>query len=288
MHDREWLTESFEVQRAQLHAVAFKILGSASEADDAVQETWLRLHRSDVAAVHNMAGWLRTVVGRVCLDVLRSRRTRREDPLDSRSAEIDRQSPGPEDDAVLADQVGLALMVVLETLSPDERLAFVLHDSFGVPHRDIATILDKTEAATKMLASRARRRVQGIDIVPAHSRAERGEIVAAFLVASREGDFERLLSLLHPDVVVRADATAAAWGAPDGVQGADAVAEQLLWRAQAARLVLIDGSPGAAWAPSGQLRSAYIFTIVDGLITAIDVVAEPARLHQHEVTFIVE
>lgn len=287
MEDNESLTERFEVHRAELQLVAFKMLGSASEADDALQEAWLRLQRSDVTAIHNLAGWLTTVVGRVCLDVLRSRKARREDPLEGDSEDqFERQGYDPEGDAVHADQVGLALMIVLDTLTPDERLAFVLHDLFGVSHREIASILDKTQAASKMLASRARRRVRGTYIIPEHSRAKRGEVVEAFLLASREGDFERLLSLLHPEVAVRADATAVALGAPDGVHGATAVAELLLGRAQAARLVLIDGSPGAAWAPSGRLRSAYIFTIVDDLITAIDVVAEPARLDQHDVEFI--
>lgn len=286
MEDDEWLAERFEEQRPGLRAVAFKMLGSASEAEDAVQEAWLRLQRSDVTTVHNLAGWLTTVVGRVCLDVLRSRKARREDPLKVDSdGQLESQGSDPEGDAVLADQVGLALMVVLDTLTPDERLAFVLHDLFGVSHREIASILDKTPAASKMLASRARRRVHRPDSIPEHRRAERGEVVAAFLLASREGDFERLLSLLHPEVSLRADATAASWGAPDGVRGAAAVAGQLGGRAQAARLALIDGSPGAAWAPAGHLRSAFIFTIVDDKITAIDVVAEPAQLDRLDVEF---
>jgi RNA polymerase sigma factor (sigma-70 family) len=284
MRHEDGLAEQFEIHRARLRSVAVRMLGSSDEADDAVQEAWLRLHRSDSTTINNLAGWLTTVIGRICLDILRSRRTRREDPLDD---DVSGQGHDPEGDAVLADQVGLALMLVLDTLTPDERLTFVLHDLFGVPHRDIALILDRTPAAARMLASRARRRVRGADPLPHHSRTRRAEVVDAFLRASREGDFESLLSLLHPDVTVRADATAVALGAPHELRGAAAAAEQLLGRAKAARPALIDSLPGAVWAPSGLLRSAYVFTIVDGLITAIDVVADPAGLRRHEVEVII-
>lgn len=287
MAENEWLGQRFEAHRRELLAVAYRMLGSTSEAEDAVQEAWIRLQRTDTSSVDNVGGWLTTVVGRVCLDILRSRTARREHPLDLHPNDL-LESPalGPEDDAVLVDQVGVALMAVLDTLSPDERLAFVLHDIFRVPHREIAAILDRSPAASKMLASRARRRIQGTASAPEHTGAREREIVEAFLLASREGDFEALLSLLHPEVALRADATAASAGAPAGVHGAADVARQLSGRAQAARLALIDGAAGAAWAPGGHVRSVFIFSVDNAVITGIDVVAEPGRIAQMDVEFI--
>src|SRR4051795_6309796 len=227
MDEREWLVGRFEEHRPRLRAVAYRMLGSLSEADDAVQETWLRLSRSDADAIENLGGWLTTVTGRVALDMLRSRATRREEPLGPPLPDpiIDRaDGTDPEHEALLADSVGLALLVVLETLKPAERLAFVLHDMFAVPFDDIARIVDRSPEATRQLASRARRRVQAEGRVPDADLNTQREVVDAFIAASREGDFERLLAVLDPDVVLRADR-----GAPLGIQelrGADAVLKQ--------------------------------------------------------------
>lgn len=277
------LAERFEAQRSELRAVAYHVLGSASEADDAVQEAWLRLQRSDVTAVQNLRGWLATVVGRICLDMLRSRTARREDPLETDlSQPVENSATTPEHEALLADSVGLALLVVLDTLTPDQRLAFVLHDVFGVPFRDIAPILGRTPAATKMLTSRARRQIQTADAVSESSPVRQREVVSAFLAAAREGDFGELLALLHPDAVLRSDDTAIGMGAPAALHGAASLARQFSGRAQAARLALVNGTAGAVWEPGGRLRSVFEFTVVDDKIQRIDVVADPdliAGLH---------
>jgi RNA polymerase sigma-70 factor (ECF subfamily) len=280
--DKDWLVERFEAHRARLRAVAYRLLGSTSEADDAVQEAWLRVQRSDVADVHNLGGWLTTVVGRICLDMLRTRTSRREQELDVDAAD----GSDPERDALVADSVGLALLVVLDTLNPAERLAFVLHDIFAVSYSEIAAILDRTPNATKMLASRARRRIQNAETAPDVDPLRQRAIVRAFLKASRAGDFDALLALLHPDMVLRSDAVAAQMGAPRRVSGAARIAEGLRGRARGARPALIDGVAGAVWAQGGKLRSVFAFTFIGDKIAAIDVIAEPARLEQLDIEFL--
>jgi len=270
------LAQRFEDSRPHLAAVAYRMLGSRAEADDAVQEAWLRLARSDVDGVDNLRGWLTTVVSRVCLDMLRSRTSRREEPLavEERTA----PEPGPEGDAVLADSVGAALLVVLDTLAPAERLAFVLHDLFAMPFDEIGAVLGRSPAAARQLASRARRRVQGADPDEDAEPARRRQVVAAFLAASRGGDFAALLALLDPDAVVRADAAAVVAGAEAEVRGAAAVAETFSGRAKAARLVLLDGEPGMVWSHRGEVRMAFAFTVVDGRVTDIELIADATRL----------
>jgi RNA polymerase sigma factor (sigma-70 family) len=280
MDERDWLARRFEDHRGRLRAVAYRMLGSASEADDAVQETWLRLSRSDADAVENLGGWLTTVVARVCLNMLEARRSRREepvggdlpDPVAHRGDDHD-----PEQQALAAEGVGLALLVVLDTLTPAERLAFVLHDLFAVPFEEIAPIVDRSPAAAWQLASRARRRVQGAP-PPDADLARQRAVVDAFLAASRQGDFEALLALLDPDVVLRADPAAVRTGAAAEVRGAAAVAGTFSGRAQTARPALVDGAPGAVWAPGGRPRVAFGFTVADGRILAIDLLADPERL----------
>jgi RNA polymerase sigma-70 factor (ECF subfamily) len=284
--DHDWLADRFEAHRPHLRAVAYRMLGNGTEADDAVQESWLRLSRTDATAVENLGGWLTTVVARVCLDMLRTRTSRREDPLDAPAAEPALERGGgvdPEHEAVLADSVGLALLVVLDTLRPAERLAFVLHDMFAVPFDEIAPIVGRSPDATKMLASRARRRVQDAGTATGGAAADAGaarrrEIVRAFLAASRGGDFDALLALLDPDVVLRSDAAAAATGSPAELQGAAVVAGTFAGRAQAARLALVDGAPALVWAQGGQPRVVFGFTIEAGRIVGIDVSADPDRL----------
>jgi RNA polymerase sigma factor (sigma-70 family) len=282
--ERDWLTERFEENRAHLRAVAYRMLGSLSEADDAVQETWLRLSRSDTSGVQNLGGWLTTVTGRVCLDMLRSRASRREQPQgDGMPDPVVSQAGGtdPEHEALLADSVGLALLVVLDTLAPAERLAFVLHDMFAVPFDEIAPIVGRSPAAAKQLASRARRRVQGgAGAVPGADLARQREVVGAFLAASRNGDFSALLALLDPDVVLRADHAAVQTGAPEEVRGASAVAGTFSGRARAAQPALIDGAAGAVWAPGGKPRVVFGFTITEGKIVGIDILADAKRLSQ--------
>lgn len=285
--DADVLAQRFEAHRGRLRAVAFRMLGSSAEADDAVQETWLRLGRTTdtntADDIDNLGGWLTTVVSRICLDLLRSRTSRREEPIDdSPAAENGSHAPGspgrhPEDEVVLADAVGEAMLVVLDTLSPAERLAFVLHDMFGVSFDEIAPIVDRAPAATRKLASRARQRVQAAEDVGGRvvtDRARRHEIVTAFLQASRNGEFEALLRMLDPDAVLRVDAAAAAQGSEPGVTGADAVARFLSGRAKGVRLALIDGLPGAVWAMHGTPRVVFDFTVVDGRITAIDLLGD--------------
>ena len=260
MDEREWLAERFEEHRAHLRAVAYRMLGSPSEADDAVQEAWLRLSRSDTSRVENLGGWLTTVIARVCLNTLRSRKSRREEPLDD-EAVGPVAGPDPEHEALLADSVGLALLVVLETLTPAERVAFVLHDMFDLPFDEIADVIERSPAATQ-LASRARRRVQG-----------------ATPVASRGGDFGALIAMLDPDVVLRADDEAVRIGASREVLGASAVAGTFSGRARFARPALVEGAAGAVWwGAEGRPRVVFRFTIVDGRISRIDLVADPAQL----------
>jgi RNA polymerase sigma factor (sigma-70 family) len=280
MDDREWLARRFEEHRAHLRAVAYRMLGSASEADDAVQEAWLRLSRTDAGAVDNLGGWLTTVVGRVCLNMLQARSSRREEPAggDLPDPVADRvDGADPEGQALEADAVGLALLVVLDTLTPAERLAFVLHDLFAVPFEEIAPVLERSPAAARQLASRARRRLQGAP-APDADRARQRAVVDAFLAASREGDFEALVALLDPEVVLRADPAAVRVGAPAEVRGAAAVAGSFSGRARTARPALVDGAAGALWAPGGRPRVAFAFTIADGRIVAIDLLADPDRL----------
>jgi len=283
MDENEWLAERFEAHRTHLRAVAYRMLGSRSEADDAVQESWLRLSRSDTSVVENLGGWLTTVVARVCLDMLRSRRSRREEPEGAHVPEpiVSREGgTDPEQEALLADSVGLALLVVLDTLAPAERVAFVLHDLFAVPFDEIAPIVGRSPTAARQLASRARRRVQGAAAVPDADLTRKREVVDAFLAASRGGDFYALLVVLDPDVVLRADSAAMAPGASREVRGARAVAETFKGRARAAQPALVNGAAGAVWAPGGQPRVVFGFTITRGKIVAIDLLSDPAHLAQ--------
>jgi RNA polymerase sigma factor (sigma-70 family) len=283
MDEHEWLAERFEAHRGHLRAVAYRMLGSPSEADDAVQEAWLRLSRSDTSGVENLGGWLTTVVARVCLNMLQARTSRREEPLGARLPEPaagGAAGADPEDQALLADSVGLALLVVLDTLAPAERLAFVLHDLFAVPFDQIAGILDRSPAAARQLASRARRRVQTAGAVPDADRTRQRAIVDAFLAAARGGDFDALLALLDPDVVLRADRAAVQVGASPELRGAKAVAGAFSGRARAARPALVDGAAGAVWAPGGQPRVVFGFAVADGRIAGIDVLADPERLRR--------
>ncbi|MGO8950291.1 MAG: sigma-70 family RNA polymerase sigma factor [Ktedonobacterales bacterium] len=284
MNKDEWLAEQFEANRSHLQAVAYRMLGSLSEADDAVQESWLHLSRSDTSGIENLGGWLTTVVARICLDMLRSRNSRREESLEaavSESIESREEGIDPEQEVLLADSVGLALLVVLDTLPPAERLAFVLHDIFAVPFDEIAPIVERSETAARQLASRARRRVRGqraaadLDADLTRQRA----VVDAFLAASRTGNFEALLTVLDPEVVLRADDAGVAVGAWSGVRGAQDVAKRFAG-VRGARLALMSGAVGAVWAPGGQPRVAFVFTITDGKIVAIDFIADPARLRQ--------
>ncbi len=283
MDEHEWLAEQFEAYRTHLRAVAYRMLGDLTEADDAVQESWLHLSRSDTSGVENLGGWLTTVVARVCLDMLRSRNSRREEPLGVHVPDpiVSREDGmDPEQEALLADSVGLALLVVLDTLNPAERLAFVLHDLFAVPFDEIAPIVGRSPTAARQLASRARRRVQGAATVPDADLARQREVVDAFLAASRGGDFDALLAVLDPDVVLRADRAAMYAGALREVRGAPDVARQFSGRARFAQPALVDGAVGAVWAPGGRPRVVFGFTITRGKIVAIDILADPERLHQ--------
>ena len=289
MADLDLLAERFEEHRGHLRGVAYRMLGSAAEADDAVQEAWLRLSRADSESLHNLGGWLTTVVARVCLDVLRSRTARREDSLDaavSVSATRRAETPDPEQEALLADSVGLALLIVLDTLTPAERLAFVLHDMFAVPFDEIAPIVDRTPAAARQLASRARRRVQGASPVPHADLTRQREVVDAFLAAARGGDFAGLLAVLDPEIVLRADAAAVRMGSSPVLRGAAAVAEMFSGNARAARPALIDGVVGAVWAPNDVPRVALAMTIANGKIIAIDALADSERLGQLDLTIL--
>jgi RNA polymerase sigma factor (sigma-70 family) len=288
--EREWLAERFEEHRTHLRAVAYRMLGSVSEADDAVQEAWLRLSRSDGREIENMGGWLTTVVGRVCLNMLRSRRTRREDSLEVHVPEpiVSREDGvDPEHEALLADSVGLAMLVVLETLSPAERLAFVLHDIFGVPFEEIGPMVDRSPAAARQLASRARRRVQGEAPPPDPDLVRQREVVDAFFAAAREGDFDALVAVLHPDVVLRSDGGTARPGATHVVHGAEAVGRRAMTFARLSPFVrpaLVNGAAGVVVAPRGRPFSVMAFTVRDGKIVAIDGLADPDRLKDLDLT----
>jgi len=271
------ITAEFEGHRTHLRAVAYRLLGSVHEADDAVQEAWLRLSRSDPDEIDNLGGWLTTVVSRICLDRLRSRTTRREDALDE-TTPLPGDAVRPEDEAVHADSVGVAMLVVLELLSPAERLAFVLHDLFALPFDEIATITGRSPAAVRQLASRGRRRVQEPEHSPEADRATQRRVVDAFLTASRGGDFQGLLDLLDPDAVIRADGEAVRLGSQPVVAGAAAVAETLSGRAKGARLMLVDGYAGAAWSPQGQPKVVFAFTVESGRVTEIELLADPEVL----------
>ena len=286
MREQDWLAERFEAHRPHLRAVAYRLLGSSNEVDDAVQGAWLRLSRADPSGVENLGGWLTTLVARECLDLLRARTSRREQPLGVHLPDpVARDADGadPEQAALLAEGVGLALLVVLDTLAPAERLAFVLHDMFAVPFEEIAAIVGRSPAAARQLASRARRRVQGTAVPDADLARERA-VVDAFLAAARDGDFKGLLAVLDPDVLVRADRGAAPAGVPVVVRGAAAVAEQALAfsrrRAQYAEPALVNGTAGLVVAPHGRLFAVLGFRVKEGRIAAIEVVADPARLRQ--------
>ena len=281
MTESDWLAERFEAHRTHLTAVAFRMLGSLSEADDAVQEAWLRFSRSESGHVQNLGGWLTTIVARVSLDLLRSRKARGEEPHGSDLPEpVSGQEDGadPEQEAVLADTVGLAMLVVLDSLTPAERLAFVLHDMFAVPFDEIAPIVGRSPDAARQLASRARRRVQGADPASEVDVRRQRDVVDAFLAASRGGNFDALLALLDPDVVVRSDQAAVLVGAAAEVRGANAVAQTFVGRARAAQLALIDGAPGAVWAPGGEPRVVFTFTLAAGKIVGIEMLADPDHL----------
>ena len=301
MHEHEWLAERFEENRGHLRAVAYRMLGSRSEADDAVQEAWLRLSRTEPSGIENLGRWLTTVVARVCLDMLRSRKSRREDALDVHEPEtIAGHDAGsfPEQETLLADSVGLALLIVLETLAPAERVAFVLHDMFDLPFDEIAPIVGRSPAATRQLASRGRRRVQGGAADADADRARQREVVDAFLAASRGGDFAALLTLLDPDVVLRADPAAVraaearqSRGAPKlapELHGAATVADTFSGRAQVAQAALVEGAVGAVWAPGGQPRAVFAFTIEGGRIVEIEILTDPAHVSQLDVQILAD
>ncbi len=288
----ERLAEQFEAHRSHVRAVAYRMLGSASEAEDAVQEAWIRLSRTDVSGVENLRGWLTTVVARVCLDMLRTRASRREDPLDTHVPDpiirsIGREVEGPEADAMLADSVGLALLVVLEKLEPAERLAFVLHDVFGMTFEEIAPIVDRSIVATRQLASRARRRVQGQAPTPDADLRQQRRVVDAFLAAAQKGDFDALLGVLDPDIVLRADGGAVK-GMSRLVRGAQAVVAQAVAFSKinlSDQIVLVNGNVGVVTRlPDGRLFSVVAFTIANGKIVEMDILADPERLSRLDVS----
>ncbi|GAE31705.1 sigma-70 family RNA polymerase sigma factor [Halalkalibacter hemicellulosilyticus] len=278
MSEHEWIAEQFEVHRNHMKEVAYRMLGSLNDAEDAVQETWLRLSRSNMNSIDNLRGWLTTVVSRVCLDMLRSRKSRKEESIETQlpdmitnhQARID-----PEFETVLAESVGLALLVVLDSLNPSERIAFVLHDIFGIPFNDIASIVGKSETATRKLASRARRRVKGVKETTVEQDRQ-GELINAFLTAAYSGDFETLIAALDPDVVLYDDRK----GATKVTRGAKALAKQVLGRAQSAQIAIVNGSVGVIVAPRGRLLYVLTFIISNGKITKIDLVSSPARIEQ--------
>jgi RNA polymerase sigma factor (sigma-70 family) len=291
MNEREYLAERFEEHRTHLRAVAYRMLGSLSEVDDAVQEAWLRLSRADATGIDNLGGWLTTVVARVCLDMLRSRHSRREEPFTPDAPEpvaTDMRGSSPEQEALLADSVGLALLVVLDRLTPAERLAFVLHDMFAVPFEEIAPIVGRSAEATRQLASRARRRVRGGAAVPDPDLVRQREVVDAFLAALRGGDFEGLLAVLDPDLVVRADMPVPA-GAPAEIRGAAVWAKGAIAYGHLARRTqpaLVNGAIGVVVAPGGRLVRALRFTIANSKITEIEVIGNPARLGELDVLIV--
>jgi RNA polymerase sigma factor (sigma-70 family) len=287
--ENDWLAGRFEESRSHLRAVAYRMLGSLSEADDAVQETWIRLSRADTREVQNLGGWLTTVVARVCLDLLRARKSRREEPITHVPDPIVSRAD-PAHEALLADSIGLALLVVLETLAPAERLAFVLHDMFGMPFEEIAPIVERTPTAARQLASRARRRVQGTRTMPDRDLARQRQVVDAFLAASRGGNFDALVAVLDPDVVLRADAGAATAAGTREIRGAANVAKGSLLYSKTARPdrvehhALVNGGPGLVAFAGGVPHSVLGFTIVGGKIVEIDILADPARLARLDLT----
>jgi len=297
MDQQTWLNERFEENRARLHAVAYRMLGSLSEAEDAVQEAWLRLNRIDSNTIENLRGWLTTVVSRVCLDMLRSRKLRREEPIEQRTepSGVLRKDADPEGEAMLADSVGVALLVVLDTLTPAERLVFVLHDLFAMTFDEIGPIVKRSPAATKQLASRARRRVRGSPTSSNANRARQREVVDAFLRAAREGDLEGLLAVLDPEAIIHIEAAARIDAPPEEkgkareLKGAATWAKQFIALARGFRFVqpaLIDGSPGLIFAPQGKLAKTLIFTLANAKVTRVEVVADPARLRAFDVAML--
>ena len=287
MTDADLLARRFETDRARLRAIAYRMLGSRTDAEDAVQEAWLRLSRAGDANVENLGGWLTTVVARVCLDMLRVRRARREESADEAIPRL-AAAADAEQEALLAESVGLAMLVVLDRLTPAERVAFVLHDMFDLPFEEIAGIVGRSVDASRQLASRARRRVRGATGDPEADRDRQRQVVEAFLAASRRGDFDALLALLDPSVVARADAAAVAAGAAPEVRGAAEVATTFAGRARAARPALVDGLVGLAWAPGGRPRVVFDFTTENGRIVAIDLIADPVRLGELELELLNE
>jgi RNA polymerase sigma-70 factor (ECF subfamily) len=303
MSDNDWLAERFEANRAQLRAVAYRMLGSAPEADDVVQEAWVRVSRSDHESVDNLSAWMTTVVSRLCLDVLRTRRARREEPIGDQVQESRLpltqghvSSVDPEDELLLADSLGPALMVVLDSLAPAERLALVLHDMFAVPFDEIGPIVGRSPVAARQLASRARRRVQGSTASAGAGPAREREIVSAFLAASRGGDFEALVRLLDPDVVLRADRHAVEAAAANEARGAPALASEVRGpgevagvfsgRARPVRLALVDGGYGAAFAVGGKPWAVFGFSVVGDLIVEIEIMSDPSTVQGVEVSFL--
>lgn len=293
MDKNDWLVTEFETTRSRLQAVAYRMLGSRSEAEDAVQEAWIRLNRSDAGSIDNLGGWLTTVVARVCLDMLRARKAAREESLEDIVVDLPEEGDdGIEEKFLIEDAVGPALLLVLDTLTPIERIAFVLHDLFGLTFDDIAPIIERTELATRQLASRARRRVRGA-AMPRKDAQRQQDVVAAFMLASRQGDFDALIRLLHPDVVLRADETAIkvstankARGAPQftfEIAGADAVANTLKGSAQGAQLALVNGLAGATWGMNGKTVVAFCFAVNAGKITAIDIVMDKSTLDNFDI-----
>jgi RNA polymerase sigma factor (sigma-70 family) len=288
MDDDAWLAQRFQTHRAHLHAVAYRMLGSSAEADDAVQEAWLRLSRSDSGSVDNLGGWLTTTVARISLDMLRSRASRRESPLDPLGPQLREAGPAdgpdPEHEALLADSIGPALLVVLDTLTPAERLAFVLHDLFAVPYEEIAPIVQRSPASARQLASRARRRVQGAEPPDADPGRQR-RIVAAFLAAARDGDLAGLLAALDPDVVLRADEATVRMGAVAEVRGAAEVAGTFSGRAKAAQPALVDGEAGAVWVAGNRPRVVFTFVLDGDTITEIGMHSDERRLAAFELAY---
>ena len=283
-NENDWLAERFESSRARLRSMAYRMTGSLSDAEDAVQEGWVHVARADAGTVDNLDGWFTTIVARICLDMLRSRKSRREDP-DGFLADPAAAGAGPEQEAVLADSVGLAMLVVLDTLPPAERVAFVLHDTFGLPFDEIAAITGRTPAAARQLASRARRRIHGSPSVPEDRLARQRRVAEAFIAAARGGDLGALLAVLDPDIVLNSDAQSSPTGRPLTLRGAASVARGASLagsRAQDSRLILVNGAPGIAWAPHGRLALVLAFTIPGDTITKIDIVSDPDRLGELE------
>jgi len=287
MHGQDWLADKFEERRGYLRGVAYRLLGSLNEAEDAVQEAWLRLSRSDADGIENLGGWLTTVVSRVCLDMLRSRKSRREESIEEQAAEpvASEKRMDPESETMIADSVGVALLVVLDRLTPAERVAFVLHDLFAVPFEEIGPMVNRTAAAARQLASRARRRVQGAAVDSSATLHQQREIVARFLNALRAGDVEGLVAVLDPEFVVRVDEASMQPGGQREVRGAEVWARQAVAFAKAARAVqevLVDGVPGVLLAPHGQLLRVLRFTFASGSVAAIEVIGDPNILKEME------